>query len=85
MATIVHADGSEEYLDDCSLASLQSVVGGFIQIVSTVDGKLVVLDEEGKLKSKALNLRATEMLKGRISDTDYIVGDVVVATTDEID
>jgi hypothetical protein len=85
MATIVKVDGSEEPLSDCTLASLQKVVGGYIEIVQTNDGRLVVLDEEGKLKGKPVNAKATELTRGIVDVFDLIVGDVVVASHSEID
>ena len=85
MATIIRADGTEEQLRDMSLAALQGAVGGYIEIVPTNDGRLVVLDEEGKLKGKPVNRRATELTRGVVADDDLIVGDVVVAGTNEID
>ena len=49
----------------------------------------IILDEEGKLKGKALNKEATELFVGEeIDDTsaawdfDYIVGDVMILSGD---
>ncbi len=53
-----------------------AIGGGWIEIVQTTDGRLMVLDEEGKLKGLPINLEATgRYLHG---DTDFICGDVLV-------
>ncbi len=85
MATIIRADGSTEPLTDMSLPSLQGAVGGYIEIVATNDGRLLVLDEEGKCKNKPVNEKATALTRGIVADDDLIVGDVVLADDKEID
>jgi hypothetical protein len=62
-----------------SLAELQTLVGGYIEVAKTTDGKYLVLDEEGKLKRKPLNVAATRIYQyGR---RDPVVGDVVLVDT----
>jgi hypothetical protein len=62
-----------------SLEELQSIVGGYIEVVRTVDGRWMVIDEEGKLKGKELNIPATRLyIHGR---RDVIVGAAVVVDT----
>ena len=73
-----------ESLDATDLKALQAAVGGLIEIVGTNDGRLLVLDEEGKLKNKPINEAATALARGVIADTDYIVGDAVVVTDTEV-
>jgi len=85
MAKVIKVDGTEADLQDVSLESLQKAVGGWIQIVPTNDGRLLVLDEEGKLKDKQVNRKGTQLTRGVVADWDMIVGDVVVANKDEID
>jgi len=82
MAHILKVDGSKEEIADTSLKTLQTAVGGYIQIVNAPDGRLIVLDEEGKLKGKEVNEYATDIYK---NPYDCIVGDVVIANSDEID
>jgi len=81
---VIKIDGSERDLYDVGLESLQQAVGGYIQIVPTNDGRWLVLDEEGKLKEKQVNRKGTELTRGIVDDSDFIVGDVVVANKDEI-
>lgn len=85
MAKIIKVDGTESELQDVSLESLKKAVGGWIQIVPTNDGRLLILDEEGKLKDKPVNMKGTKLTRGIVDDYDLIVGDVVVANNDEID
>lgn len=59
-----------------SLEELQSIVGGYIEVVRTLDGKFMVINEEGKLKGLELNIPATRLyVHGR---RDVIVGPAVV-------
>lgn len=72
------------YIDDKkpSLSELQKMVGGLIELVDLGDTH-IVLDEEGKLKDKPINERATNLWRSHPSKTfwgDQIVGDVVVLT-----
>lgn len=54
----------------------KAIGGGFIQVVYTKDGRLMVLDEEGKLKGFPVNPVATRLyLHGSQAP---IVGDVLV-------
>ena len=81
---LLRADGSAEMLQPTNgvnwqLAELQTLVGGYIEVGRTIDGKYLVLDEEGKLKRKPLNIAATRLYQyGR---HDPIVGDAVVIDT----
>jgi hypothetical protein len=70
---------------DFSLEELQTIVGGWIEIVNLRDGRLLCLDEEGKLKGKERNFKATEIYrKGRGTTKDFIVGDVLICDNDQI-
>lgn len=42
-----------------SLEELQTIVGGFIEIVALADGSVMVLNEEGKLLGLPFNAKAT--------------------------
>ena len=68
-----------------SLEEMQKTVGGLIEFKVFDDGKKeMVMDEEGKLKNKPINVSATEMVKDVLFDDDYIVGDVIVLSDDAI-
>lgn len=55
-----------------SYKELQGYVGGYIEIVRLPNNYILVVDEEGRLKNKKLNKKASE-LAGQ-----PIVGDVVL-------
>ena len=83
MATILRVEGTTETIMPgrgyWELAELQTLVGGWIEIVRTLDGRFLVIDEEGKLKKKPLNIEATKLyLYGR---HDPIVGTAVLIDT----
>jgi len=70
------------YIDDKkpTLEELQTFVGGLIQVVYADDGKTQsVMDEEGKIKGKRINLEATNLwFPDQYILPDVIVGDAVV-------
>ena len=84
MARLIRTDGTSQELQPANgvywdLKELQILVGGYIEVVSTLDGKFMVIDDEGKLKRKSLNKEATRMyLYGR---NDPIAGEAVVIDT----
>ena len=43
-----------------TLAEMQKFVGGYIEVVYAPNGDQIVLDEEGRLKDKEVNIEATE-------------------------
>ena len=71
---------------DFSLEELQTIVGGWIEIVNLRDGRLLCLDEEGKLKGKERNHVATDIYRQAFPQCkDFIVGDVLLCNEDQID
>lgn len=80
--------------DGMKLESLQKLVGGYIETVPTrleaawarekaVDGFLLLVDEEGRLKEKNVNERATEMADGKMTyfGRKPLVGPAVLAAS----
>jgi hypothetical protein len=64
------------------LEELQAIVGGSIEVVRSVDGKKMIINEEGKLKKMDLNVLATLIYQhGR---HDPIVGPALVVERGEI-
>lgn len=63
---------------DFSLEELRAVVGGFIEIVHLRDGRLMVVNEEGKLDGLPINELASNLYP------DLIVGDVLVCDIKQI-
>jgi hypothetical protein len=88
MAMLMRSTGEQELIEPAngrsfSLQELQTLVGGYIEVVPTLDGQhLMVVDEEGKLKGKAPNVPATLMYL--YCAHDRIVGDAVVLTREEM-
>jgi Domain of unknown function (DUF3846) len=59
-----------------SLEELQSLVGGYIEHCTTIDGRIMIVNELGKMKQLPLNIKATRIYcHGRV---DPIVGPAVV-------
>lgn len=90
LARLVRAWGEERYVtptqgEKFSLKELQAAVGGYIEIVRLSKNMSMVLDEEGKLKDKPLNLIATRLYRVLTKIDDYIVGDVLIVPTKMID
>lgn len=69
---VVPSNGTDFQLDE-----LQTMVGGYIEIVPIGKGKIMVLDDEGKLKCKPVNNAAT-MIFMQAGYYDTIVGDALV-------
>lgn len=65
-----------------TLADYQQVVGGFIEMIHLADHQLVIIaNEEGKLRSLALNSRATYLwwlLNPPLIGNDELAGDVLL-------
>lgn len=88
MALLLREDGTQnEVLPGngkyFTLEELQTLVGGFIELVYTHDGLLMYIDEEGKQKEKAVNTAATALY--RYGMHDPIVGTAIVGTKEELD
>ncbi len=66
-----------------SLEELQSMVGGYIEVIRTHTGDFMVCNEDGKLKRLPYNEQATE--RYRYGKHDRIAGDVVIAKFRELE
>lgn len=62
-----------------------SIGGGWIEIVGLPDGRMIVCDEEGKLKGFAVNASATEVWVSAFGPTDVLVGDILIADAGEVE
>lgn len=88
MAHIYYANGEIKEVTpkngtDFQLEELQEIVGGYIWVIGLkgdTEQRIMVMNEEGKLKGLLMNEKATELAQGfdAISQIDYIVGDVLV-------
>lgn len=68
-----------------SLSELQGFVEGYIEIVELKDGKIMVVNEEGKLKDLPFNHAATDLFAQTYSNGDIIVGNALLCNKSEID
>ena len=67
------------------LTEMQEIVGGYIEPIRLNDGRMIIVDEEGKSKNKAVNIPATNILRRDHFTTDYIVGTAIVCDADMIE
>lgn len=68
---------------DFSLEELQGYVKGWIEIVRTHDGRIMVINEEGKLRSDmGVNIKASSLY--RYGDSDLIMGPAVVCPSEMV-
>tara|TARA_R110000822_G_scaffold90457_1_gene209075 strand:+ start:3358 stop:3600 length:243 start_codon:yes stop_codon:yes gene_type:complete len=79
MATLLKSDGSkQEKVNVSTLKSMQDMVGGYIEFIYLPKSKILIVDEEGRLKNYPLNQQASELC-GQL-----IVGDVILADNSEV-
>ena len=71
--------------EDYSLEELQKAVDGFIDIINLNNGKIMVLNDEGKF-TKGLNAAATFLahIHHSVAPRDYVAGDVVVCPSEMV-
>lgn len=91
MATILYADNTctdvrPKNGKDFKLEELSKIVGGYIEIVNLRNGKILVINEEGKLENLPENAPATNIARhaGVIFTDDYIVGDVLYCDENQV-
>ena len=91
MAEIIYPNGESLPFEpkdgkEFSLKELQDAVGGLIEVVSLSNGKLMIINEEGKFKNLESNHVATELFtpESRIFP-DHIVGNAIVMEREEME
>lgn len=67
------------------LTEMQEIIGGYIEPIRLNDGRMIIVDEDGKSKDKAVNIPATNILRRDHFTTDYIVGTAIVCDADMIE
>ena len=67
------------------LEEMQKIIGGYVEPIRLNDGRMIIVDEDGKSKDKAVNIPATNILRRDHYTTDYIVGTAIVCDADMID
>ncbi|WP_289075725.1 DUF3846 domain-containing protein [uncultured Bacteroides sp.] len=90
IATIIYEDGTEKEVSpkngtDFKLEEMQDVVNGYIDIIRMGDGKIMVINDEGKFECE-YNRRATEIAHsyGTLFPGDYISGNVILCDNDMV-
>ena len=68
-----------------ALTEMQEIIGGYVEPIRLNDGRMIIVDEDGKSKEKAVNIPATNILRRDHYTTDYIVGTAIVCDADMID
>ena len=68
-----------------ALTEMQEIVGGYIEPIRLNEGRMIIVDEDGKSKNKAVNIPATNILRRDHFTTDYIVGTAIVCDADMIE
>ena len=67
------------------LTEMQEIIGGYVEPIRLNDGRIIIVDEDGKSKNKAVNIPATNILRRDHFTTDYIVGTAIVCDADMIE
>lgn len=68
-----------------TLSELQAVVSGLIEIICLEDNKIMIINEEGKLKGLGMNHIATNIFLDSFPFSfDFIAGDVLVCDSKQI-
>ena len=68
-----------------ALTEMQEIIGRYVEPIRLNDGRMIIVDEDGKSKEKAVNIPATNILRRDHFSTDYIVGTAIVCDADMID
>ena len=67
------------------LTEMQDIIGGYVEPIRLNDGRMIIVDEDGKSKDKAVNIPATNILRRDHYTTDYIVGTAIVCDADMVE
>ena len=67
------------------LEEMQEIVGGYVEPIRLNDGRVIIVDSQGKALNKAVNIPATNILRRDHFTTNYIVGTAIVCDADMID
>ena len=68
-----------------ALTEMQEIIGGYVEPIRLNDGRMIIVDEDGKSKNKAVNIPATNILRRDHYTTDYIVGTAIVCDADMVE
>lgn len=83
-ATLVHVSGETSEVTprngtDFTLAEVQRLVDGYVEAIHLPDGRLMLVNEEGKFEGLPRNEAATVLaLTAGIAPEDFIVGPAIL-------
>ena len=88
MAHIIYANGLVQEINpenkrNFSLEELQRIVHGYIESIHLPKNRLMIINEEGKLKGLPVNILATREILSH-GYNDVIVGNVLICNSDEV-
>ena len=80
---ILKVKGRDKYVmpkngHDFDLWELQEIVGGYVEFIPLTEHRVMIVDEDGKVKGKPVNAKATKLLEKSLIKLDVIVGDALV-------
>jgi hypothetical protein len=90
MAQIIKTNGEIIYAEpkngkDFKLRELQAIVDGYIEIVWLPNDKIMVVNEDGKLRGLETNVEATRIYYNAFGYKDIIVGDVLLCDANQVE
>jgi len=87
MGHMIKSDGSEGNWDLFRLAELQKAVGGYVEVIKLPNNKVMLVNEEGKIRNLPINEKATMFVKAEMQGafSDDIRGDVIVCNVGDIE
>ena len=68
-----------------ALTEMQEIIGGYVEPIRLNDGRVIIVDSQGKALNKAVNIPATNILRRDHFTTDYIVGTAIVCDADMLE
>ena len=84
-AQLIKVDGTKKKINIKTFDEARQIVcnfnpDGLLELVTLTNGRLMLLDEEGKNKNYPLNTEATSIAheSESIFPSDYIVGDIII-------
>lgn len=89
MAIFIPVDGNErEVLPKngraFSLKEMQALVEGYIEFIYLPDGRILVINEEGKMKGMQYNFKASMYAnEAGIAHEDFVVGPAILCSNEE--
>lgn len=90
MAQIIKTNGEIVEVEpkngkDFKLKELQAIVDGYIEIVWLPNEKIMVINEDGKLRELKENAKATDIYLNAFGYPDVIVGDVLICDANQVE